>query len=142
MNLVTDISSVNESCAVKLQAKGFETHTSTIEVLQKIIPENKLVMNLNRNTTTFQESTNNNQDRRLYIYKADDNSLLSTYSYTVSNNNRTATNNTSITLDNVSSGTSVYVTYTRGGVTYKSPNFTIGNAIDNNGVTQTLNRQW
>lgn len=142
INLVTDISSVHESCTVKLQAKGFETHTSTIEVLRKItIPTGKLIMNLPYNTTTFQNSNSDAQDRRIYIYRADNNTLLGNYSYQLSNYNRRATNNVGITLNNVSSGTSVYVTYTRDRVTYKSPDFTIGDAIDNNGVTQTLTRQ-
>ena len=142
INLVTDISSVNASCSVKLQAKGFETHTSTIEVLRNItIPTGKLIMNLPNNTTTFRDSNSDAQDRRIYIYRADNNTLLGNYSYDRSNNSRRATNNVAITLNNVSSGTSIYVTYTRGGVTYKSPSFTIGNAIDNNGVTQTLTEQ-
>ena len=142
MNLVTAIANTSENCSVTLQAKGFETYTSTIEVLRNItIPSGKLIMNLNRNTTTFQDSDSNAQDRRIYIYKADG-TPLGNYSYQRSNNDRRATNNMAITLNNVSSGTSIYVTYTRGGVTYKSNNFTIGDAIDNNGVTQTLTRQY
>jgi hypothetical protein len=127
---------------VSLQAKGYNNHTSTIEVLRNItIPNGKLIMNLPNNTTTFQNSNNNAQDRRIYIYKADGNTLLGNYSYQRSNGERRATNNMAITLNNVTSGTSIYVTYTRGGVTYKSPDFTISNAIDNNGVTQTLTSQ-
>jgi hypothetical protein len=142
MNLVTAITTASETCTVSLQAKGYNNHTSTIEVLRNItIPNGKLIMNLPNNTTTFRNSNSNAQDRRIYIYKADDNTLLGNYSYQCSNNSRTATNNMAITLNNVTSGTSIYVTYTRGGVTYKSPNFTIGDAIDNNGVTQTLTRQ-
>jgi hypothetical protein len=142
MNLVTAITTTSETCTVTLQAKGYNNHTSTIEVLRNItIPNGKLIMNLPNNTTTFQNSTSNAQDRRIYIYKADGNTLLGNYSYDRGNNSRRATNNMAITLNNVTSGTSIYVTYTRGGVTYKSPNFTISDAIDNNGVTQTLTRQ-
>lgn len=139
MNLVTAITNTSENCSVTLQAKGYNTHTSTIEVLRNItIPNGKLIMNLPNNTTTFRESNSNAQDRRIYIYKADDNTLLGNYSYQRSNSERRATNNMAITLNNVTSGTSIYVTYTRGGVTYKSPDFTISDATDNNGVTQTL----
>lgn len=135
MNLVTAIINTSENCSVTLQAKGYNTHTSTIEVLRNItIPANKLTMYLNGNT--FANSG------RINIYKADDNSLLTSYSYTRGSSNTRARNNNSITLNNVTSGTSIYVTYTKDNVTYKSPNnFTISDAIDNNGVTQTLTRQ-
>ncbi len=135
MNLVTSITNTSESCSVTLQAKGYNTHTSTIEVLRNItIPANKLTMYLNGNTFA--------NGGRINIYKADDNSLLTSYSYTRGSSYTRARNNNSITLNNVTSGTSIYVTYTKDNVTYKSPdNFTISDAIDNNGVTQTLTRQ-
>lgn len=135
MNLVTTITNTSENCSVTLQAKGYNTHTSTIEVLRNItIPANKLTMYLNGNTFA--------NGGRINIYKADDNSLLTSYSYTRGSSNTRARNNNSITLNNVTSGTSIYVTYTKDNVTYKSPNnFTISDAIDNNGVTQTLTRQ-
>ena len=136
MNLVTAITSASETCAVTLQAKGYNNHTSTIEVLRNItIPANKLTMYLSGNTFA--------NGGRINIYKADDNSLLTSYSYTRGSSSTRARNNNSITLNMVTSGTSIYVTYTKDNVTYKSPdNFTIGDAIDNNGVTQTLTRQY
>ena len=135
MNLVTAITSTSETCTVTLQAKGYNNHTSTIEVLRNItIPANKLTMYLSGNTFA--------SGGRINIYKADDNSLLTSYSYTRGSSNTRARNNNSITLNKVTSGTSIYVTYTKDNVTYKSPNnFTISDAIDNNGVTQTLTRQ-
>ena len=70
---------------------------------------------------------------------------IATYSYTTSNNNKTATNNVSITLNDITGNTTVYVTYSYstmwgGSTTYQSPNFTIEQAV-NEGVTLQMTQK-
>ena len=136
INLVTTITDFSEDCTISVRSQGYYTETGSISAVRDIsIPVGNLVMSL-PNTTTFRTGSTNSTDRRIYIYK-EDGTLLTNYSYTTSSNNRTATNNSAITLNDVTYGTQIYVTYTRNNVTYKSTLFSVEEASQNR-VSLTL----
>ncbi len=137
INVVTTIESADEPCSITLSSKGYNTQNSTIEVLQTLtIPAGNLVMNATSWWGWYSFEFGNNGT--ISIFKASDDTPLGSYSYTRSSNNHTATNTNAVTLNSVTRNTEIYVTYKSGNTTYKSNNFTIEDAMDNNGVTQTL----
>ena len=137
IDLVTTIANSDEPCTITLNSPGYETQTSSIYVTQELtIPKGKLIMTLpsiNYYSPTFSDGGT------IRIYSTDGTELES-YSYTLSNSNRTATNSKAITLSGVTENTEIYVTYSSY-YTYISNNFTIGTAMST-GVTQTLRRSY
>ena len=140
MNLVTKITDISEECVVTVQASGYNTETDKISAIIEI-PIGKLVMTLpsyGYGSATF----SNGGTITMYTSNG---TQIAAYTYTRSNNNRTATNNQVIELQGVTGATTVYVTYSvssmwGGTTTYRSANFTIDDARDQNGVTLNLNQ--
>ena len=145
MNLVTSISDLSEECVVTVQASGYNTETDKISAIIEI-PIGKLVMTLPSSgggmggygSATF----SNGGTITMYTSNG---TQIAAYTYTRSNNNRTAINNQVIELQGVTGASTVYVTYSvssmwGGTTTYRSANFTIDDARDQNGVTLNLNQ--
>ncbi len=127
--------------SVTLSATDYESLTSTIEQINAIIiPAGKLVMTLSGSGMGGYATFSNGGTITMYTSNG---TQIAAYTYTRSNNNRTATNNQGIELQGVTGATTVYVTYSvssmwGGTTTYKSANFTVNDAIDENGVTSNL----
>ncbi len=141
INLLPTITDTNKECSITLQAKGYQTQTSTIRAVQDItIPAGKLTLSI---TSSQQGSNFASSGGDIYIYDSNGTQLgtfrFNNYQSSGNNNNtRTVTNNAAVTLTNVTSSTQIYVTYTRGNYSYKSSLFTIGDAVA--GTTVTLTR--
>ena len=139
INLLPTITDTNEECSITLQAKGYQTQTSTIRAVQDItIPAGKLTLSI---TSSQQGSNFSSSGGNIYIYDSNG-TQLGTFRFdnyqSSGNNTRTVTNNAAVTLTNVTSSTQIYVTYTRSNYSYKSSLFTIGDAVA--GTTVTLTR--
>lgn len=144
INLVSTIQDASEDCIITVQAPGYNKETDKISA-RIPIPAGNLVMTLPSsggmggwNSPTFA------QGGSITMYTSSGTQIAS-YTYETSNNNRTATNDDIIELIGVTGTTSVYVTYSvnnywGGTTTYRSTNFTIDDARDQNGVTLNLNQ--
>ncbi len=143
INLIPTIQDASEDCVITVQAPGYKKETDKINVGIEI-PIGKLVTTLPQSgggmggygSATF----SNGGTITMYTSNG---TQIAAYTYTRSNNNRTATNNQVIELQGVTGATTVYVTYSvssmwGGTTTYKSANFTVNDAIDENGVTLNL----
>ena len=146
MNLVTKITDLSEECVVTVQASGYNTETDKISAIIEI-PIGKLVMTLPSSGGGmgggYGSATFSNEGT-ITMYTSNG-TQIAAYTYTRSNNNRTATNNQVIELQGVTGATTVYVTYSvssmwGGTTTYRSETFTIDDARDQNGVTLNLNQ--
>ena len=121
-------------CKVTLSEPYFTEASASITQKDVIvIPDGNLVVNFNRNTrSTFANGGTIN------IYTArTGGTLVTSYKYTRGNSNRRATNKADIELSGVTEDTTLYVRYTTNGTTYYA-SFKVSDAIDNNGVTLTL----
>lgn len=135
------LSNEEGTCSVTLTTAdeyGYADEKDAIEqVSSQVIPAGKLKMTLEgRNTPTF----SNGDTITMYTSNG---TQVATYTYERSHSNRTATNNKIIELIGVTGTTWVYVTYSvnnfwGGSTTYKSDNFTVDNAKDEDGVSLTL----
>ena len=74
-----------------------------------------------------------------YIYTTSDCSgtALTNYQYERGSNNAKATNSSAITLEGVSSDTTLYICYTRNNTKYTG-SFKVSDAIDSDGVTVAI----
>ena len=146
INLLPIITDTSEECSITLQAPGYKTQISTIGV-GVTIPKGNLVATLpngNWNNPTFASGGT------ISIYtSANSNNAIASYTYNRSNNNRTATNNVAIELNDISDpNTTLYIKYSYsvdniwGGTTTYTyvGSFTVGNARDGV-VTITLTQQ-
>lgn len=141
INLIPTIQDASEDCIITVQAPGYNKETDKISA-RIPIPAGNLVMTFPSsggwNSPTFA------QGGTITMYTSSG-TQIATYNYETSNNNRTATNDDIIELIGVTGTTSVYVTYTvnnywGGSTTYRSANFTVNDAIDEDGVSLTLSQ--
>ena len=144
INLLTTITDISQECVITVQSKGYKTETDKISA-SITIPAGKLVMTLPTSgggMGGYGSATFSNEGT-ITMYTSNG-TQIAAYTYTRSNNNRTATNNQVIELQGVTGTTSVYVTYSVnnywGSTTYRSATFTIDDARDQNGVTLNLNQ--
>ena len=102
--------------SVTLSAAGFNTLRSEIEqVIRVIIPKENLIATIDDTIQSMFGETDVTfgNNGTIYIY-SDINCTneVGKYSYTLSNNNKTATNNSDITLSGISKDATVYIQYT------------------------------
>lgn len=143
INLVTTIQDASEDCIITVQAPGYNKETDKISA-RIPIPAGNLVMTLPSsggmggwNSPTFA------QGGTITMYTSSGTQIAS-YTYETSSNNRTATNDDIVELIGVTGTTSVYVTYSVnnywGSTTYRSANFTVNDAIGEDGVSLPLSQ--
>lgn len=138
VNLLPTILNDSQECTITLQAPGYKTETDKLSA-RIPIPANKLAMTLPSgnmwNSPTFAD------EGTITMYTSTG-TQIAAYTYTTSNNNKTATNDQVIELQGVTGATTVYVTYSVssmwGTTTYRSRTFTIDDARDQDGVTLEL----
>lgn len=101
---------------VTLSAAGFNTLSSKIEqVMRVIIPKGHLIATIDDTIQSMFGETDVTfgNNGTIYIYSdVNCTNEVGKYSYTRSNNNKTATNNSDITLSGISKDATVYIQYT------------------------------